>query len=840
MAQKLDQATIDEVLQYDPMRQQEAPDADELSPDIIQEVLQYDPMRQQEPPAGYEPKPGPFPGAGSPIDVRSGRPQIQMTTPPEMGAGFGTMMKASLVNDPATKIRIFAKARGIPESEIPKRYRVDRKGKIEFLSDQGTWQREVSPVMPMPIVQGAAEVAGHPSTYLGTAGAAFLGPAGAIGGAMGGEALRRGIGRIAYDEPQTAGDVLTGILLEGVFAAGGEMMGKLISSSINRGLARKAGALKSAGQEIKDNLLTPQDHAKAIYINSLAEQHNIKLAPHQLYDREGMTNIWKYLRRHPLTSNQVQKFEGAIADASDDAINNLIKRMGGFKDTPVAMGKKLKRASQGAIEQAEEVRRRVAKPAYERAFRGRSAVDMDEVASEIQRNTAAIRSLRDIPEQVDTATMINEIKTEFPSFPTMKQRGESAAAYGQRIAKDYKRLLDKDPPMLAATDNSAKIQQLQDRNAALEKVLAGEDPGGSVDLPRKNLRVNTTDAINEINNLMDQTVPGDPSFAALKRIKNMIRAASGDPRKLDRVKRSGIDNVLTKTKTNRTLTREMAKVKDQLVTAIERDFPDYEVARAAYAAASKPVDRLRESIIGQLANLEGDKNLATATRKLFKSTNMPDEQLVKEARKIITAQDPDLWNRSIGNYIRDVYENLMVTEEGVVANAVGKLQKRLFGSKKQQALMAAALGGKNSQEYQALKNLMTVFQRASIGAGKESMTAPFQMIERELGGQMGSRLKMLARQPYQYSVDAVFGFWNDALLMRNQEALLKALVAPDVTAKLVKLKQLTPGGRKFIETLATMTALTYDKIGGVDDAGGYEVPPEAETAIGQTLSPSMP
>lgn len=813
-------AAVDELLESTPRSENKKPSYS----DVVDEIL--NPTETPERVGGtFQPKVAPFPGGTPPASAITGKPETQFVPGTEPDARFTTMMKAGLVDDPVTKVKIFAEGRGIPVSEIPGRYRI-RDGKIEFKTNDGSWQREVSDVPLQRAIQAGAETLSHPSTYLGTAGAILGGAPGAVGGAMAGEIIRKGVGKAAYREPQTIGGNLLDVGLEGVLALGGEMVGKVISGTINKYMARKAKALRFAGQEIKQGLLSAKDHAKATYIKALADQHNIKLAPFQLYDKEGMTNVWKYLRKHPLTSNNVQKFETAIEEQSDIAIDDFIRKLGGYEETPTELGVKLKRASEGAITGAKEARKAAAKPYYEKALSKKEIIDTDKLAGEYALNQRAIeqRKPRTI---VDVDTMVNELKTQ-SDVPTLKIKGESEASYADRISRDYKRITGKEPPTSVSETDLAEIQTLKDRNETISKILKGEAPPEGTTIPTKPLTVDISEATAEVDRLLLETVKGDPSYTALSRIKIMLQAAAGDPRKLDRVKRSGIDNVLNKTGTSRTMSRELKLVKDKLTSAMDTQIPDYATARAKYAELSRPVDRLRESVIGELSEMEGDKALSQSVRKLFSVTNMPDATILKEARKAIQSQDPDLWRRSVGGYIRDIYQDLIVTEEGKVANAVGKLQKRLFGSKRQRQVMAEAFGGANTKEFKAFEDLMTVFQRAALGASKESMTAPFQQIQQELVGGMGSSLYRAASTPKQWTVDKIFGWWNDTLLSGRQGDLLNALTAPNVQAQIARLRQLTPRSRRFWESFGVFTTLVGTKI---------EPPRLPETEEGQIALP---
>jgi hypothetical protein len=794
---------IEEALKFDP-----GPAVKSTRDDEIEQALKFDPG-----PVGgtFQPKPSPFPGGAPPVSAITGKPETQFVPGSEPDARFTTMMKAGLVDDPVTKVKIFAEGRGIAIADIAKRYRI-QDGKIEFKADDGKWQREVSDIPMAQVIQGGAQVLSHPSTYLATAGAA-LGPAGAVGGAIAGEEARRLIGKHVYGEPQEFTDRLITLTLEGTFALGGEMAGKLINGTINRFMTRKAKNLKFAGKEIKEGLLKPADHAKALYIKSLADQHGITLAPHQLYDKEGMTNVWKYLRKHPLTSDSVQEFEKTLEGQADDAIDGFIRKMGGYKDTPKALGDKLKLQASHAIEGAEDARAATAKPYYEAAFDKTPTIDTERLMKELDLNKQSIARTSDL-DIPDVKTMVKEIDKAPDAPPTIKIKGEDEAGYASRISKDYQRITGKEVPMTKSELGTANIEGFKKRNEEIEKILKSGKPEAGIYAPTKSVTVDISDATAEIDRLLSETVKGDPSYTALRRLKLMLDAAAGDPRKLDRIKRSGIDNVLTKTKTNRTLTREMTLVKKQLTDAMDAQIPDYSAARGIYGkwGMAPPIDRLKESVIGQLADMEGDKALSQSVKKLFSATNMPDHTVLREARKVIVAQDPDLWRESVGAYIRDIYQDLIVTEEGKVANAVGKLQKRLLGSKRQKMIMQEAFGGAKSKDYKTFESLMTVFQRAAIGASKESMTAPFQQIEKELAGEMGSGVYKAFSTPKQFAVDKAFGWWNDALLQGRQGALLDALTAPNVQTKISKLKQLTPRGRRFWETFSVMATMVSSKM----------------------------
>lgn len=800
---------IAEALQFDPFRKRRT----EADQNEIEEALKFDPFRKQSEEGtggtydfAYQPDVVKTPDGAQGISTVSGGVRAQYNTADEPSAGFGTMMETSFVDSPAAKAKIFSKARGIPIE----RYRI-RSGEVEFKNDKGRWQREISDLPTDQLKNIGASVVADPRTYLGTAGAIGAGTAGAVLGTMAGGGIRKDIGRLVYgDEDQGVLSNMVDMAMDGILALGGEMAGKVLSGGINKYLGGSAvRTMKGAGKEISRGLLSPEDHAQALVIQRLAEQHGIKLGPHQLYDRTGMTNAWKYLRQHPQTSDAIQKIERAMAGQVEDAMTVFIKKMQGGLDTPFELGTKLKGAAENAISKAETIRANKARPFYEKAFEPKQVIDTETLQKQRDFISSAIRELeRKITPEPDLNAMVAELKRR--DIPAMKQYRETDSDFLDRIASDYKRITKKEIPMTekVAKESASKIEDLIKQRDIIDNAMAGMPPAG-FQTPTKLFKVDVSDAIAEVDRLMGETVEGDPSYAALKRIKRMLDAADGNPRKLDRVKRSGIDNVLSKTQTNKTLSRELKIVKDQLTAAMDNQVPGYAKARLVYSEASEPVDRLKESIIGQLANLEGDKAISQATRRLFSTTNMPDHTLVREARQIIAGQDPVLWQKAVGGYIRDTFQELIVTEEGRVANAAGKLYKRLFGSKNQRRLMQEAFGGEDAPSYKAFENLMTVFQRAAIGTGKESMTAPFQ----EIGKSMQSRLYQFAKETKNGVVDLALGRWNEMILRGNEEILLESLTRPDVVKQLQSIKRLSPGSRRFIEGFGVLTAIVADHVG---------------------------
>ena len=707
---------IKEVLKFDPLLTEQKRQTDDS---IIDEVLKFDPGREEEPVGGtFEPteERGFGEAAGTPGRYVPGE---------EPEADFGTLMSVAGVDDPVTKAKIFAKARDIPLSG----YRI-KEGKIEFRNSYGQWQREVGDLPQSKLKNALAEIIAHPSTYLGTAGAAAGGVPGAVIGAVTGAIARKVHGAVRHEEPSTTTGLLLNFALEGLLALGGETVGKLLKFSANRFLTRKAGGLKYAGREVTQGMLTPKEHAQAAYIKSLADKHGITLAPHQLYDKEGMTNVWKYLRKHPVTADSIRTFEDKLAEQTDEAITSFINDLGGFDRTPYEIGKRAKDVAGEVIEGMERGRTAAVSPDYKKAFAEAGPVDISSVVSDIN------KSLKAVPRKSSAERALTRIKT--------------------MLTREVKQAPAAEPPptLYGPTGRIIPIEEIA-----------------------KPPKVKTETRLEVLDNVK-------------KEIDAILDGPEGASIHKD-----------TKFK--------MAEVKRNLTAIMDEASPEYAAARRQYEILSDPIKRLKESVIGQIADLRADKPIAGVPQKLLSPTNMPDAKLLTEARKIIEKQDPELWDNIVGGYIRDTYEGLMSREDGKVFNAVGKLYKQLYGTRRKRDIMNAALPAKARYEFESL---MKVFQRAAVGTSTESTTATQQAIAATFEMIPGSQAYRFGMFPRQATTEMVLGKWNDIIMVGRQADLLSALTDKNVLKEMKKLKRLPPKSERFIESFAVFTALVSEKL----------------------------
>ena len=106
---------IDEILKHDPGMVEPSQVDDE-----IDDILKFDPGpvggtfgEREKPGPGYPTPAAPFPEVPGAYEA--------YTNPTEPGASPMAMIKAGYVDDPVTKVKIYAKARGIPLRDIADR-----------------------------------------------------------------------------------------------------------------------------------------------------------------------------------------------------------------------------------------------------------------------------------------------------------------------------------------------------------------------------------------------------------------------------------------------------------------------------------------------------------------------------------------------------------------------------------------------------------------------------------------------------------------------------------------------------------------------------------------------
>lgn len=631
------------------------------------------------------------------ISTITNEPITKWTPDTTKQADWNAIQKSGWVDKPESKIKIFAASRfpDLPKEEREARYRVIN-NEILFKGDDGKYHREVhTDALSKLRAMSAGAVSESPAMVLGGIGAVG-GPLLSGFGAAGGEGIRKAVGNLVFDEEQTtAGNIKDMSFVAGLTVLG-ERLGKGLSTghrkTANKIALGKDKGLKYSGIEgvashnnLLDVTFTPEEHAKAAIIKKLADEHGIELNPGQLYDKQGMLNIWKYLRAHPQTSNAVQAYEKAQQKQIRSAVQRTAGKISPEEDISIT-GKNLIEEAENIVNASKGTRTKAVKPIYEKSF-------------------------KDVPDL--------DISTE---------------------------------------DKYSEFMALKDK----------------------------------LNTLQEKAVSGSPAKTALTKIQEMMKDAGTSTEKLDTVKKN-IDKMIGSPSYDWDKSIEKdAKVKivdfsKALNDLLEKNVPEYKKAKKVYELLTPLVDKYEKSAIGRIASIENETQLSAAASYLFGPEITP--KLLNEAKNQITLRNEKLWNDVVGAHIRKTYNEIVETESSEVVNVAGKMHKKLFGSENRREQMKAALG---KELYEPLEGLMTVFESASKGIGKESMTMPFSAIDQQLGVVEGSKIYRYAMFTKQAVVESVFKKWNDIIVSGRQDELFKALTNKNIIDKISKLKKMSP------------------------------------------------
>lgn len=277
-------------------------------------------------------------------------------------ASFGTLVKANLVEDPQTKVKIFAKARfqNLPENEAMARYGIVD-GHVIYVGDDGKYYREDPPgfsgwakdnlaagtvANTLPIAGGiAGAVAGTPA-----------GPAGMILGGAGGAAAGKGynlaIANLAFDEPQSVAGNVKAMAGEAAFTAGGNAAGAAFGKFLTRNLARDIS--KMSAEEVAE-------------LQAKAQAIGIELDPAQLTNLPSLKAKKDVLASMPTSRDIIAQGSKKQAGQAREAVDRFLGGMATGEGLDEA-GTAARKSAGDVIEMVTKERAKKASPLYQQAF----------------------------------------------------------------------------------------------------------------------------------------------------------------------------------------------------------------------------------------------------------------------------------------------------------------------------------------------------------------------------------------------------------------------------------------------------------------------------------------
>lgn len=277
---------------------------------------------------------------------------------PGKPASFATLSKAAMVDDPQTKLRIFAKDRFGDENAADRYGIVD--GDVLYAGDDGNIYQETPDGFSGWAKETAAGFVGKSPTIaggvLGGIAGAPLGIIGAVpgawAGAMGGEGVRKSVANLAFEEPQTSLGNFKAMAGEGAYAGMGELFGAGFASALERNLVRDIKRLDRPGMAA---------------LEGKAKKAGVDLFPAQVTNLRSIKGKHETLGRMDASADIIAEGSLKQAEQANAAAYRYFGSLGKTGD-PSEAARQGAEAAQSVVSQLERERSGMAAPFYKRAF----------------------------------------------------------------------------------------------------------------------------------------------------------------------------------------------------------------------------------------------------------------------------------------------------------------------------------------------------------------------------------------------------------------------------------------------------------------------------------------
>lgn len=324
------------------------------------------------------------------ISTITAKPVAKFTGRGGSGASFWSHLKAGIVDDPITKVKIYAADRfpDLTEDERMKRYRLIS-GEVVFRGMDNKWYSESPDLFNYKLKKFLGETTAHtPAIAMGVVGA-MGGPELAALGAAGGEAIRKVTGATVFDEPQKTRENISAMLMEAAFGAVGEISGRGAIRGVHKTM-RAAGGRKAAKiAKIMGKELEYVDVGKAIEIKKYyKERFGVDLFDAQSAESRRLLDKINLYADMPGTADLVQAAKKIQDEQAYNAVEQFFDEIFSVTDKLFA-GRELSQTASNAIKKEAKKRAAKARPLYQKAFADKAEIDI----------TAHLRELDTLIEQ---------------------------------------------------------------------------------------------------------------------------------------------------------------------------------------------------------------------------------------------------------------------------------------------------------------------------------------------------------------------------------------------------------------------------------------------------------
>ena len=247
--------------------------------------------------------------------------------------------------------------------------------------------------------------------------------------------------------------------------------------------------------------------------------------------------------------------------------------------------------------------------------------------------------------------------------------------------------------------------------------------------------------------------------------------------------------------------RLLTQKRDNLLEVADEAFPEYKIARDAFAGKSPEVDALEEGLTGVIAGLK-DRNAQQAAEKLFSATSSGPEAVAK-ARAAINGTDPDAWQAIKRAWLQRQWEAAgkeTLASGSEALNQGAKFRNLLLGDERKRQMMRAAL---SNDEWRTINELSEVLEAAGKVKPIGSDTAWNQEMMRLARQESTPVLAKMARALRPQDWGRLVEEWaTERGLAKNAEKLAEVITQPGAGQKLKQIRQMNPNGARFKAALS--------------------------------------
>lgn len=735
------------------------------------------------------------------------------------GASYWTHVKQGFVDDPFTKVKIYAADRfpELSEDERLDRYSTTKKGEVIYKADDGKWYSEAPDLFPFKLKKFFGETtANAPAIALGTAGEFTGGIPGAVAGAAAGESIRKNIGTYAFGEKTTMGQYLKDVAVEGALGGAGSIPargGIKVARKVGGAFGGRTGmrVTKALGSEL------PHVNFKAArkLQKQVKEDFGVDLFDAQTTESRRLLDRLNLYGDLPETSDMVQ-IAKTIQDeqafkAADDYFNALYD-----PDPEFISAAAVKMNDDKIIHSADNPR--MHHGAFDEIPMDQRANILDDQGFVTNRGRwLTRREASDVigsPELADASEGV--IGAIIPGTDPLYAGQKITDAAKKSIDRELKARVAKAKPLY---DKAFKAQTQIDIEPHIddlnEKILLA--PKGS---PRKKALTRYKKMLmRDKPIIVEEQVPiktdqfGRTHYKTVRK-KTTTEVPESRIKNLDELKKATdeyLDSFRDAPIGNRTK-KDIRTIKNNILQDLDDANSTYKKARQTWADDSEAIKRLtHKTRLQGVAGLEGD-HVENAANMLF--NNLKDSPaLVKRARARIMREDPEAWDAALRGHVQSIYDSTSKTTGGGAADAAkvfGNFYRKTIGNKKQSDILEAAMG---PEKFKNFESLVDTLRRVALVVKKESQTAPRQaMMKEDIGGSGFVSRQIAARfKPLVTHRRLAWEKLMDLQTSRNRKKMAEAMLDPRASQHLLKIKRMGVNTEKGLRAFSTFASLV---IGG--------------------------